>query len=278
MGHPFAPWLIGAFTPCTLIPEKPCSNRGNSSPILCWLLSRSVPISQRMSQEPAQSTGCATRGMSTMSPLASPPVFRSAGSSHSTMSDGAAGGPSCARLHALSRSDGSSPDRGGSSDATQTEGGSPSTAQLQGMAAGGLVRQVHYSSRNGHEKPCQASSSHHSCLRSMRSGSHLVREVKRECSQSFPRWLPDRSHLGSTCPAQIRPCQLLLESPRLTREVCPPRGGFTCHGMRAHMVLSAPGHHLISVWRTGGEPWYPPPSVTTTALLRKRASIPGASP
>jgi len=137
---------------------------------------------------------------------------------------------------------------------------------------------LHFSSRNGHEKPCQASSSHHSCLRSMRSGSHLVREVKRECSQSFPRWLPDRSHLGSTCPAQIRPCQLLLESPRLTREVCPPRGGFTCHGMRAHMVLSAPGHHLISVWRTGGEPWYPPPSVTTTALLRKRASIPGASP
>src|SRR5437588_7770124 len=32
-------------------------------------------------------------------------------------------------------------------------------------------------------------------------------------SQSFPRWVPDASHLGSTCPAQIRPCHLLLESP-----------------------------------------------------------------
>src|SRR6266700_1052006 len=46
------------------------------------------------------------------------------------MSDGAAGGPSSARLHTLSRSDRSSPGRGGSTDATQTEGASPSTAQL----------------------------------------------------------------------------------------------------------------------------------------------------
>ena len=33
MGHPFAQSLIGTFTPFTLIPEKPCSNRGKISPI-----------------------------------------------------------------------------------------------------------------------------------------------------------------------------------------------------------------------------------------------------
>src|SRR5258706_12436888 len=33
MGHPFAQLLIGTFTPFTLIPEKPCSNRGKISPI-----------------------------------------------------------------------------------------------------------------------------------------------------------------------------------------------------------------------------------------------------
>jgi hypothetical protein len=37
--------------------------------------------------------------------------------------------------------------------------------------------------------------------------------------------------------------------------------------MRAHVFLSARGHHLISVWRTGGEPWHPPPSVLLPAWL-----------
>ena len=72
-------------------------------------------------------------------------------------------------------------------------------------------------------------------------------------SQSFPRWLPDGSHLGTTCPAQIRPCHLLLESPRLTRAGCPRRGGFTCHRARAQLVLWARGNHLTSVWSAGGE-------------------------
>jgi len=37
------------------------------------------------------------------------------------------------------------------------------------------------------------------------------------------------------------------------------------HGTWAHVFLPARGNQLTSVWRTGGEPWHPPPSVLLPA-------------
>src|SRR2546421_8737447 len=115
------------------------------------------------------------------------------------MSDGAAGGPSSARLHTLSRSDRSSPGRGGSTDATQTEGASPSTAQLPPTFP--PQQEV---------KPPSLQGGH---------GRWWSRFHSRLLPSPFPGacWL--RSRLVPTRPAPVRCCHLLRES---AQRVCAP--------------------------------------------------------
>jgi hypothetical protein len=83
-------------------------------------------------------------------------------------------------------------------------------------------------------------------------------------SQPFPRGLPDGPDLFRRLPPRSDvPTSCWKASCWCVRQFTKMRGHV--HGTWAHVVLPARGNHLPSVWRTGGEPWHPPPSVLLPA-------------